>query len=133
MAYAISKFLGGILSDSISSRYLFSSGLLMSGLVTVAFSSSDSVTAFALLWFLNGFAQGAGWPACAKILRQVSSIFNYEQNHADAIKSGSRQQLSELGGVSFPQVLTSPEEPLLSWRHISFFILDGELVSSSQE
>lgn len=71
MAYAISKFLGGILSDSISSRYLFSSGLLMSGLVTVAFSSSDSVAAFALLWFLNGFAQGAGWPACAKILRQV--------------------------------------------------------------
>ena len=71
MAYAISKFLGGILSDSISSRYLFSSGLLMSGLVTVAFSSSDSVAAFAFLWFLNGFAQGAGWPACAKILRQV--------------------------------------------------------------
>lgn len=48
---------------------MFGSGLFFSGLVTVAFSQSDSIFLWSLLWFLNGFAQGAGWPACAKVLR----------------------------------------------------------------
>ncbi|GBM97258.1 Glucose-6-phosphate exchanger SLC37A4 [Araneus ventricosus] len=71
VAYAISKFLGGILSDRISARVLFSAGLTFCGLVTLVFASSSSVPVFALLWFLNGFGQGCGWPACSKILRQV--------------------------------------------------------------
>ncbi|XP_067137595.1 glucose-6-phosphate exchanger SLC37A4-like [Centruroides vittatus] len=70
MAYAISKFLGGILSDRMSSRVLFSVGLLFSGFATLAFSASHSVVTFTSLWFLNGFAQGCGWPACAKVLRK---------------------------------------------------------------
>ncbi|XP_076371133.1 glucose-6-phosphate exchanger SLC37A4-like isoform X1 [Tachypleus tridentatus] len=70
MAYAISKFLGGILSDRISSKLLFSSGLVLSGIATLGFSGSGSLLAFASLWFVNGFAQGAGWPSCAKVLRK---------------------------------------------------------------
>lgn len=77
LAYAISKFLGGILSDSCSSRLLFSSGLFLSGLATIAFAQSDSVWLFTFLWFLNGFAQGAGWPACAKVLRQWFSPLSF--------------------------------------------------------
>ncbi|NXK88766.1 G6PT1 protein, partial [Formicarius rufipectus] len=69
-AYAISKFISGVLSDQMSARWLFSSGLLMVGLVNVVFSWSSSVTAFAALWFLNGLAQGLGWPPCGKILRK---------------------------------------------------------------
>lgn len=60
LAYAISKFLGGILSDQMSARLMFGSGLFFSGLVTIAFSQSDSIFLFTLLWFMNGFAQGAG-------------------------------------------------------------------------
>ena len=30
---------------------------------------TDSVLIFSLLWFCNGFAQGFGWPSCAKVLR----------------------------------------------------------------
>lgn len=75
LAYAISKFLGGILSDRISSKLLFSTGLVVSGVATLAFSSApNSATIFAALWFLNGFAQGCGWPACAKVLRQVRAL-----------------------------------------------------------
>lgn len=77
MAYAISKFLGGILSDSCSSRLLFSSGLVLSGIATIAFAQSESVWLFTLLWFLNGFAQGVGWPACAKVLRQWFSPLSF--------------------------------------------------------
>ncbi|NWH71441.1 G6PT1 protein, partial [Piaya cayana] len=69
-AYAISKFVSGVLSDQLSARVLFSSGLLLVGLVNVGFSWSSTVTAFAGLWFLNGLAQGLGWPPCGKILRK---------------------------------------------------------------
>lgn len=70
VAYAISKFIGGILSDRVSASLLFSSGLVASGIATLLFSNSASVEIFALLWFLNGFSQGCGWPACSKMLRQ---------------------------------------------------------------
>ncbi|NWZ85624.1 G6PT1 protein, partial [Poecile atricapillus] len=69
-AYAISKFISGVLSDQMSARWLFSSGLLMVGLVNVVFSWSSTVLAFAGLWFLNGLAQGLGWPPCGKVLRK---------------------------------------------------------------
>ncbi|XP_038610359.1 glucose-6-phosphate exchanger SLC37A4 isoform X1 [Tachyglossus aculeatus] len=69
-AYAISKFASGVLSDRISARWLFSSGLLLVGLVNVVFSRSSTVPVFATLWFLNGLAQGFGWPPCGKVLRK---------------------------------------------------------------
>ncbi|NWS30754.1 G6PT1 protein, partial [Polioptila caerulea] len=69
-AYAISKFVSGVLSDQMSARWLFSSGLFMVGLVNVVFSWSSTVMTFAGLWFLNGLAQGLGWPPCGKILRK---------------------------------------------------------------
>lgn len=70
LAYAISKFLGGILSDRISARLLFATGLIFSGLATLLFGSmADTVVLYCAFWFLNGFAQGCGWPSCAKVLR----------------------------------------------------------------
>lgn len=71
-AYAISKFVSGVLSDQMSARWLFSSGLLLVGLVNIFFSWSSTVPVFAALWFLNGLAQGLGWPPCGKVLRKVS-------------------------------------------------------------
>ncbi|XP_053547278.1 glucose-6-phosphate exchanger SLC37A4 isoform X2 [Bombina bombina] len=69
-AYAISKFISGVLSDQMSARWLFSSGLCLVGLVNVVFSWSSSVPIFATLWFFNGLAQGLGWPPCGKVLRK---------------------------------------------------------------
>nr|XP_032641795.1 glucose-6-phosphate exchanger SLC37A4 isoform X4 [Chelonoidis abingdonii] len=69
-AYAISKFISGVLSDQMSARWLFSSGLLLVGVVNVVFSWSSTVTVFSGLWFLNGLAQGLGWPPCGKVLRK---------------------------------------------------------------
>ncbi|KAM8927370.1 glucose-6-phosphate exchanger SLC37A4 isoform 2-T2 [Pelodytes ibericus] len=69
-AYAISKFISGVLSDQLSARWLFASGLFLVGLVNVAFSWSSSVSVFAVLWFFNGLAQGLGWPPCGKVLRK---------------------------------------------------------------
>lgn len=76
LAYAISKFLGGVLSDQLSARMLFSTGLVLSGLATLLFgAASNSVLLFSGFWFLNGLAQGCGWPSCAKILRKVGCAF----------------------------------------------------------
>ncbi|XP_064156980.1 glucose-6-phosphate exchanger SLC37A4a [Anguilla rostrata] len=70
LAYAISKFISGVLSDQISARWLFSIGLFSVGCINVVFSWSSTVTVFAGLWFLNGLGQGLGWPPCGKVLRK---------------------------------------------------------------
>uniref|UniRef100_A0A3B3RZ38 Solute carrier family 37 member 4 n=1 Tax=Paramormyrops kingsleyae TaxID=1676925 RepID=A0A3B3RZ38_9TELE len=70
LAYAISKFISGVLSDHMSARWLFSIGLFSVGVVNILFSWSSSVGLFAFLWFLNGLGQGLGWPPCGKVLRK---------------------------------------------------------------
>ncbi|KAJ7996064.1 hypothetical protein DPEC_G00233200 [Dallia pectoralis] len=70
MAYAISKFISGVLSDQISACWLFSIGLFIVGGVNVAFSWSSTVSVFSVLWFVNGLGQGFGWPPCGKVLRK---------------------------------------------------------------
>lgn len=71
LAYAISKFISGVLSDQISARWLFSIGLFVVGGINVVFSWSSTVAAFSALWFLNGLGQGLGWPPCGRMLRKV--------------------------------------------------------------
>ncbi|KAG7223042.1 hypothetical protein INR49_015931 [Caranx melampygus] len=73
LAYAISKFISGVLSDQISARWLFSIGLFMVGGINVVFSWSSTVAVFSALWFLNGLGQGFGWPPCGRVLRKVPS------------------------------------------------------------
>ncbi|XP_037288909.2 glucose-6-phosphate exchanger SLC37A4 [Rhipicephalus microplus] len=72
LAYAGSKLLFGVLSDRVSSRLLFASGLLLSAAFTIVLAAiaSVSVKVFAVLWFLNGCAQGCGWPSLIKVLQQ---------------------------------------------------------------
>ncbi|XP_077500160.1 glucose-6-phosphate exchanger SLC37A4-like [Amblyomma americanum] len=71
LAYAGSKFLCGVLSDSLSSRLMFAAGLLLSaGFTFVLAASSVSAYPFAALWFLNGCSQGCGWPSLIKVLQQ---------------------------------------------------------------
>uniref|UniRef100_A0AAY5K5H8 Major facilitator superfamily (MFS) profile domain-containing protein n=1 Tax=Esox lucius TaxID=8010 RepID=A0AAY5K5H8_ESOLU len=70
MAYAISKFISGVLSDQISACWLFSIGLFVVGVINVFFSWSSTVTLFSVFWFINGLGQGFGWPPCGKVLRK---------------------------------------------------------------
>ena len=77
MAYAISKFISGVLSDQISARWLFSIGLFLVGGINIAFSWSSTVSMFSLLWFINGLGQGCGWPPCGKVLRKVIATACY--------------------------------------------------------
>ena len=68
--YGVSKFAGGVLSDRVSARELFVSGLLLSGIINIAIGFSSSVWLLTGLWSMNGLVQGCGWPPCTKLLKE---------------------------------------------------------------
>ena len=68
VVYGSSRFLGGIISDKSNPRYFMGVGLIITGIINIAFGMSSSLPALALLWGLNAFFQGWGWPPCTKIL-----------------------------------------------------------------
>lgn len=68
IAYGVSKFASGILSDRSNPRYFMAFGLFMTGIFNICFGMSSSLLMFAIFWGLNGWFQGFGWPPCARFL-----------------------------------------------------------------
>ncbi|XP_041366360.1 glucose-6-phosphate exchanger SLC37A4-like [Gigantopelta aegis] len=73
VGYTISKLIGGVLVDMYSPKLVFSVGLFFTGLTAIIFTVFDSVLMFTVFWFLNGFVQGPGWPACAVLIKRLFS------------------------------------------------------------
>ena len=72
IAYGLSKFLMGSISDRSNPRYFLPLGLLLScaimavsGLVEAAYTS---LFVLVVLQTLNGWVQGMGWPPCGKTM-----------------------------------------------------------------
>lgn len=68
LTYGVSKFLSGVISDKSNPRYFMAFGLIMTGILNLLFGFTSSMWLFALIWILNGFFQGWGWPPCARLL-----------------------------------------------------------------
>lgn len=68
LSYGASKFVSSALSDVVSPRVMMSVGLLCTGVVNVWAAGLSSVTPFVILWCLNGFFQGWGWPPIARLM-----------------------------------------------------------------
>ena len=68
ITYGISKFASGIISDQSNPRYFMAIGLMLTGLLNIFFGFSSSLILFSVFWGLNGWFQGFGWPACARLL-----------------------------------------------------------------
>ena len=68
LTYGVSKFLSGVISDKSNPRYFMAIGLIITGILNLIFGLTSSMWLFALLWILNGFFQGWGWPPCARLL-----------------------------------------------------------------
>ncbi len=66
--YGCSKFFSGIISDHSNPRYFMGAGLIATGVINILFGFSSSFSFFAVLWSLNAFFQGWGWPPCSKLL-----------------------------------------------------------------
>ncbi|OWF74917.1 regulatory protein UhpC [Yersinia frederiksenii] len=68
LAYGGSKFVSGIVSDRTQARWIMGIGLMMTGVLNVVFTLCHTLPALLVVWTLNGFFQGWGWPPCAKLL-----------------------------------------------------------------
>ncbi|MEY3451963.1 MAG: sn-glycerol-3-phosphate transporter [Bacteroidota bacterium] len=72
IAYGLSKFVMGLVSDRSNARVFLSIGLFLSGLTmifmgTVAWATSSIAIMFGLL-LLNGWFQGMGWPPAGRVM-----------------------------------------------------------------
>ena len=74
ISYGLGKFLMGSLSDRADSRKFMATGLLLTGLVNFAFGGMGVYWIHLLLWSLNGFIQGMGWPPCGRSLGHWFSL-----------------------------------------------------------
>lgn len=68
IAYALSRLVGGVLSDIFPPIELFCIGLSLASLVHLLLPLSSSLLSFCSLWALNGIVQGLGWPSIAKYI-----------------------------------------------------------------
>ncbi|KAA8667860.1 glycerol-3-phosphate transporter [Clostridium sp. MT-14] len=68
LAYGISKFVMGNVSDRANPRYFLALGLITSGVVNLFFPITSSITLMFILMLLNGWFQGMGWPPCGRTM-----------------------------------------------------------------
>ena len=68
VAYGISKFVMGNLSDRSNPRYFLATGLILSGLVNLVFGFLPGLLLMVVFWSLNGWFQGMGWPPCGRTM-----------------------------------------------------------------
>jgi OPA family glycerol-3-phosphate transporter-like MFS transporter/OPA family sugar phosphate sensor protein UhpC-like MFS transporter len=66
--YGISKMLHGFAGDRMSARWLMAVGLALSAVMNGAFGLASSALVLGILWLVNGWFQGMGFPPCARIL-----------------------------------------------------------------
>ncbi|HFA50619.1 MAG TPA: glycerol-3-phosphate transporter [Bacteroidetes bacterium] len=78
IAYGLSKFLMGNVSDRSDARKFMPLGLLMSGIIMISFGwfpfLTSSITLMFVLLLLNGWAQGMGWPPSGRVMVHWFSI-----------------------------------------------------------
>lgn len=72
IAYGVSKFLMGSISDRSNPKYFLPLGLLLSATIIFACGTVKGIYAsfaiLVLLQTLNGWVQGMGWPPCGKTM-----------------------------------------------------------------
>lgn len=68
LLYGVSKFANGFLGDRANARVLMVTGLTVSAILNVLFGFSSTVLALGVIWTLNGWFQGMGFPPCARLL-----------------------------------------------------------------
>lgn len=72
IAYGISKFLMGGVSDRSNPRFFLAVGLVASAGVSLAMGlvplATSSIAIMFVMLFLNGWFQGMGWPPCGRVM-----------------------------------------------------------------
>ncbi len=66
LSYGLGKFVMGALSDRSNPRVFMAVGLLLTAVCNFIFGSVTEYWMHLVLWTLNGFVQGMGWPPCGR-------------------------------------------------------------------
>lgn len=93
IAYGLSKFLMGSVSDRSNARFFLPLGLAMSAVVSLTLGltrwATSSIAIMFFMLFLNGWFQGMGWPPCGRLMvhwwshrerGRIVSIWNVAHN-----------------------------------------------------
>ncbi|MBR0394699.1 MAG: MFS transporter [Alistipes sp.] len=125
IAYAVSKFLMGGLSDRSDARKFMTIGLILSALVMIVagvipYPKNGAVTTAILfvLTCLTGWFSGMGWPPCGRVMSQWFSTNERSfkmsvWNTAHNVGSSSMPWLVGVGGAALLAFGLTPED---SWR-----------------
>lgn len=68
LAYGLSKFIMGTVSDRCNPRYFMSIGLILSGITNFLFPIAGTVSFMFMLMLFNGWFQGMGWPPSGRTM-----------------------------------------------------------------
>lgn len=68
VVYGVSKFANGFLGDRANARSFMITGLALSALANVFFGFGSAVAVLGVLWVINGWTQGMGFPPCARLM-----------------------------------------------------------------
>ena len=66
--YGVSKFLNGVAADRCNARTFMVAGLVLSALMNYWFGFASGAMTLGVVWVLNGWFQGMGYPPCARLL-----------------------------------------------------------------
>jgi OPA family glycerol-3-phosphate transporter-like MFS transporter/OPA family sugar phosphate sensor protein UhpC-like MFS transporter len=66
--YGISKFFNGFLGDRFNARWFMPFGLVCCATINILFGLSSSRFTLGILWMINGWFQGIGFPPCARLM-----------------------------------------------------------------
>lgn len=114
VTYGISKFINGFLGDHANPRYFMAIGLFCCALMNVFFGLSASLLFFGTFWFFNMWAQGMGFPPCAKSMA-------YWFSPKERASTFGVWHTSHMIGAALVGVLTGYLVKYLGWR-ACFFI-----------
>lgn len=119
IAYGLSKFVMGNVSDRSNPRYFMATGLIISCLISIIFGAIPAVTSsiaiMTVLMFANGWVQGMGWPPSGRTMTHWFSVTERGTkvsvwNVAHNIGGGLVAPLGSLGILIFA-----------SWKSVFYF------------
>lgn len=68
LVYGVSKFANGFIADRINARYFMVLGLVLSAICNIVFGLGNAIIVFGIVWILNGWFQGIGFPPVARLM-----------------------------------------------------------------
>lgn len=115
IAYGISKFVMGNVSDRANARYFLAIGLILSGVINLLLPNVLNISLMFILMFLNGWFQGMGWPPCGRI------ITHWFSDRERGVKMAIWNTAHNFGGAFIATVAIWGVALFSSWKGIFYF------------